>query len=210
MLSNIHLISNLPSPTMHTQGSAILLSEVCRADAVLRLPTNNRTISWLKMQKDSCLADCMARIMYIEASYMVSISHFTKHPTTAISLHLMCMIRPYVLLDWTKQLDLPEALLAHIAGHVMIAVYGHPPGSSFHDAEGSASYLCKSLTGVHFAIGTLWHRQPFAEPVAFISLTEAAAQQFAKRHLSPLHIPCPSGVGNLNLSWEVITWPQAR
>ncbi|KAK9839944.1 hypothetical protein WJX74_000890 [Apatococcus lobatus] len=95
-------------------------------------------------------------------------------------------------------------------GHVIIAVYGHPPGSTFHDAEGSAAYLCNSLTGVHFAIGTLWHRQTFAEPVAFISLTEAAAQQFAKRHLSPLRIPCSSGEGSVNLSWEVVTWTQAR
>lgn len=97
------------------------------------------------------------------------------------------------------------------AGHLILAVYGHPPGSSFRDAEGSATYLCKSLTGVHFAIGTLWHRQRFAEPVAFISLTEASGQQFASRHLSPLRIPDPSGgSGSTNLSWEVVTWPQAR
>ncbi|KAK9864781.1 hypothetical protein WJX84_009508 [Apatococcus fuscideae] len=95
-------------------------------------------------------------------------------------------------------------------GHVILAVHGHPRGSSFQDAEKSATYLCKSLPGVHFAIGTLWRRRNFIAPVAFISLTEAGAKQFATRHLSPLRIPSPVGEEDLELEWEAVTWAQAR
>ena len=96
------------------------------------------------------------------------------------------------------------------AGHKILAVFAHPPGSKFHEAERNAARLCSLLTGINFVIGTYWQRGRFSEAVAFVSLTDNAARQFASRHLSPLRIPSLAGTGDMHLQWEEISWPQAK